>query len=427
MVFIRNTLGASTEADFARLAQLRKMQGIALALLAVMAVIFAVTFALQDRFHWLTFVRAAAEGGMVGGLADWFAITALFRRPLKLPVPHTNLVSVKKDEIGEGLGAFIEENFLADDVIHDKLSEINGARMAGEWVSKPRNAAKVDDLLANAALASLTVLDDSDVQELLEGLARKHLVEAQWAPAIGRVGQQFVADGYQSTIIDLATDHLENWLMDHPEAFQRFVTRRVPSWMPGFANRFLDSRLHSEALRFIRDVRDNSDHPFRHTVDEFLNDFMLDLQNNSELQQQVEDLGREVFDSPRIRSLAEGVWSRIRELLVDQLEEPESEIRQRIRGVLCDFGTRLQNDPTLQFKIDVWVMKTVEHLVHSYRHELAGVVSDTVRSWDAQEAAQKIELQVGKDLQFIRINGTIVGSLAGLLITAIAHLATALA
>lgn len=425
MAIFRNTLGARSDADFAKLAGLRRMQRIALITLLGMAVVFAVSFALQDRVPWLTFVRAAAEGGMVGGLADWFAITALFRRPLGLPIPHTNLVSAKKNEIGEGLGSFIEENFLADDVIHDKLSRINGAERAGEWICRPHNARHIDQLVAQTAHAALTVLDDQDVQELLEALARRHLIEAEWSPVLGRALGELTAERYPDAVIDLAADHLDAWLVAHPQAFQALISRRTPDWLPSMVNRFVDARLHSEALRFVRDVRHNPEHPFRAVAHEFLADLAWDLQSAPELREQVHRLGREVFDSPRVRHLTTRVWERVREVLLEQFADPDSEIRQRIVRVLIDFGGKLQRDKTLQFKIDVWVMQVTEHLVRSYRHDLAGIVTDTVRKWDAQEAAQKIELQVGKDLQFIRMNGTVVGALAGLAITTVAHVVTA--
>lgn len=426
MALLHNTLGARTDADFERLAGLRRMQRIALILLAAMAVIFAVSFALQDTYPWLTFVRAAAEGGMVGGLADWFAITALFRKPLGLPIPHTNLISAKKDEIGEGLGSFIEENFLADDVIHNKLSEISGARRAGEWIAKPANARKIDDLIAQSATAALTVLNDNDVQELLETLIKRHLIDSDWSPVAGRVVDEFASEGYQNTVIDIAADHFDDWLENHPEAFNGFVSRRTPGWLPSFVDKFVDTRLHSEVLKFVRDVRQNPDHPFRSTVDEFLHDFATDLQHEPVLQEQVHSLAQDVFESPRVRTLTTNMWDRVREVLLEQFANSNSEIRARIVQVLADFGVQLQHDRTLQFKIDVWVMQVVEHLVHTYRHDLAGVVIDTVQKWDSQEAAQKIELQIGKDLQFIRMNGTVVGALAGLTITVIAHVITAL-
>lgn len=421
----RRTLGAVTPADFERLAQLRKMQGLALGLLAVMAAVFVVSFALQDRVPWLGFVRAASEGGMVGALADWFAVTALFRHPLGLKIPHTNLVSNKKDEIGAGLGSFIEENFLADEVVHEKLASISGARVAGAWLQKPGNAAHLTELVSQAALGALTVLDDTDVQELIEALVRKHAIDPEWSPLLGRAVDGFVAGGHQEPLIDIAAERLEDWLVSHPEAFERMVSSRLPSWLPSIAQRFVDDRVHAEAVRFAQAVREDRGHPFRVAARQFLADLGRDLQQKPELSDQVEAFKHEVFDSPRIRALAASTWETARGALVEMLEQPHSELRMRMVAALTDFGRRLQEDATLQFKIDLWVMQVVEHLVRTYRHDLANVVSETVQKWDAQEAAEKIELQIGKDLQFIRINGTVVGSLAGLAIYTVAILVIA--
>jgi uncharacterized membrane-anchored protein YjiN (DUF445 family) len=418
----RRTLGAVTPADFERLAQLRRMQAIALALLGAMAVAFVAAFALQERYPWLGFVRAAAEGGMVGALADWFAVTALFRHPLGIKIPHTNLISNRKDEIGEGLGSFIEQNFLADEVVHDKLSTISGARAAGTWLQRPGNAEHVADLASAAALGALTVLDDHDVQELVEALVRRHVVDPEWGPLLGRAIDSFVAGEHEEPLIDLAAERLEEWLIQHPDAFDRAVSARLPSWLPSVAQRFVDGRMHAEAVRFARAVRDDPDHSFRVAAREFLSELARDLVEKPELQAQLEEFKHEVFDSPRVRALAASTWATARAALVAMLEDPGSELRTRMVAALRDFGGRLLEDSTLQFKIDVWVMQVVEHLVRNYRHDLANVVVETVQRWDAQEAAEKIELQVGKDLQFIRINGTVVGSLAGLAIYTVATL-----
>ncbi len=398
------------------------MQGVALALLVGMALVFVVSFALQHQYPWLSYVRAASEGGMVGALADWFAVTALFRHPLGLRIPHTNLISSKKDEIGDGLGGFIEENFLADEVVHDKLSEISGARMAGQWLQERDHAERLGDMIANAGLGALTVLDDNDVQDLIEALVREHVIDPEWGPLMGRALDSFVTGGHHEALLDIAADRLEEWLVEHPEAFDRMLSSRLPHWLPGIAQRFVDDRIHAEAVRFVRAVREDREHPFRLAVSGFLGDLSRDLGEKPELRRQLESFKHEVFDSPRIRALAESTWVTARAALVGMLEDPRSELRVRLLAALQDFGARLLADSTLQFKIDVWVMQVVEHLVRNYRHDLARVVSDTVRRWDAREAAEKIELQIGKDLQFIRINGTVVGSLAGLAIYTVATL-----
>lgn len=418
----KRTLGAVTPADFERLAQLRKMQGLALGLLIVMAVVFVISFALQHKYPAFGYLRAASEGGMVGALADWFAVTALFRRPLGLPIPHTNLISNKKDEIGEGLGSFIEQNFLADEVVHAKLSEISGARSAGLWLQEKNHAERLTGMVASAGLGALKVLNDNDVRELIEALVRKHIIEPEWSPLMGRALDSFVEGGHHEALLDLAAERVEDWLEHHPEAFDRMLSSRLPSWVPSIAQRFVDDRAHTEVVRFVQSVRENRDHPFRQAVGGFLADLGRDLDQKPELRTQVESFKHEVFDSPRIRSLAESTWGSAREAIVAMLEDPSSELRVRMLAALQDFGQKLTADATLQYKIDVWVMEVVEHLVRNYRHDLARVVTDTVERWDAREAAEKIELQVGKDLQFIRINGTVVGSLAGLVIYTIATL-----
>ncbi len=418
----RRTLGAVTPADFDRLHSLRRMQGLALGLLGFMAVLFVVSFIFQDRLPWLAYVRAASEGGMVGALADWFAVTALFRHPLGLPIPHTNLIANKKDEIGEGLGSFIEENFLADDVVHNKLSEISGARMAGEWLCTPGHAERVSEMISGIALGALTVLDDADVQELTESLVRRHVVDPEWGPLLGRATESFVTGGHHEALVELSAGRIEQWLVQHPRAFDQMLSSQLPQWVPSIVDRFVDHRIHAEAVRFVRRVATEPDHPARSAITRFLEDLSHDLQHQDSLQEQLEAFKHEVFNSPRIRTLAASTWQAARAALVEMLEDPQSELRQRMTVALQDFGHNLEADSTLQFKIDVWVMNVVEYLVSTYRHDLAQVVSDTVQRWDTQEAAEKIELQVGKDLQYIRINGTVIGSLAGLAIFAIAQL-----
>lgn len=401
------------------------MQSIALGMLLFMAVVFVVSFVFESRVPWLGYVRAASEGGMVGALADWFAVTALFRHPLGIPIPHTNLIANKKDDIGDGLGAFIEENFLADDVVHDKLSQISGARMAAAWLQDSDHAERVSSMVASIGLGALTVLDDRDVQDLVESLVRRHVVDPEWGPLLGRATSSFVSGGHHESLIDLAAGRLELWLVEHPNAFDKIISARLPQWVPSIVDRFVDQRLHTEAVRFVQQVAANPEHPARGAISRFLHDLSEDLQHQESLQQQLESFKHEVFNSPRIRSLAASTWQVARAALVDMLEDPASELRTRITAALIDFGRRLESDSTLQYKIDVWVMNVSEYLVRTYRHDLANVVSETVQRWDAHEAAEKIELQVGKDLQFIRINGTVIGALAGLTIYAIAHLVIA--
>ncbi len=413
-------------ADAARLRALIGMKRLAGGLLLLMAVIFALSFALQDRYPWLAYVRAAAEGGMVGAIADWFAVTALFRYPLGLRIPHTNIIASRKNEIGASLGDFVETNFLSDDVVRGKLASIGISRRLGQWLAEPDHARRLTDEVAVAGQGVLTLLGDDAVRNLIESLAREHLVRPQWAPSLGRVGQRLVDSGQQHAAVDLLLDRADVWLREHPEAFGRAVSRRLPQWMPGFVDKLVDDRAYREVLGFVATARAEPDHPVRVAIDRYLDEVMHDLQHEAVMIARVESVKADLLDSARLREFAGETWDSVKASLGEALADPQSPLRTGIESTVADFGGRLSADPVLGARIDLWLSDSASHLVQNYRHEIAGVITETVERWDAAETAAKIELQVGRDLQFIRINGTVVGSLAGLTIFTVAHAVAAL-
>jgi uncharacterized membrane-anchored protein YjiN (DUF445 family) len=408
-------------ADADRLAALRTMKRFATWLLVLMAVVFAVSFALQDRYPPLQFVRAAAEGGMVGALADWFAVTALFRYPLGLRIPHTNIIANRKNEIGASLGEFVEENFLSDAVVQQKLTSIGISDRVGAWLSKPENAGRLTDEFVVAAGGALELLDDEDVKGLIETIAREHLAKPEWGPGIGRVGERLVASGQQHAAVDLLLDRAYLWLAHHPEAFETAVSERLPGWLPRFVDRMVDDKAYREVLGFIAGARADPRHPLRLAVDRYLAELSVDLQYDPETIRRAEELKLELLDSPRLREFTSETWDAVKGALGEALADPGSPLRAGIRSTFAEIGGRLVRDRALGAKIDGWVAESVGYAVRQYRHEIAGVITETVERWDAAETAEKIELQVGKDLQFIRINGTVVGALAGLAIFVIAQ------
>ncbi|MCU1635338.1 MAG: rane protein [Cryobacterium sp.] len=410
-----------SEQDTARLAALTRMKRLALGLLAVMAVIFTVSFLLQERYPWLEYVRAAAEGGMVGAIADWFAVTALFRYPLGLRIPHTNIIANRKDEIGASLGEFVETNFLSEAVVRGKLESIGMSRRLGEWLRNPENATRVANELAVAGRATLDLLADGDIRDLIESVAREHLLEPEWGPSLGRIGERVVASGQQTAALDLFLEKTETWLAAHPEAFGRAVSDRLPGWLPRFVDRMVDDRALREVLGFIGAVREQPGHPLRRAINEYLAELMQDLQHDPATIARAEALKMELLDSPRLREFAAETWDSVKVSLGEALDDPASALRTGVLSTVMDIGARLAGDPALGVKVNAWLADTVAYIVEHYRHEIAGVITETVERWDASETTEKIELQVGKDLQFIRINGTVVGALAGLVIFAAAQ------
>ena len=417
---------ADSPNDNARRTALKRMKRLAAGLLVLMAVIFAVSFALEGRYPWLEYVRAAAEGGMVGAIADWFAVTALFRYPLGLRIPHTNIIANRKDEIGASLGEFVETNFLSESVIRGKLESIDVSHRVGVWLRNPRNAEKLTDELAVVGQGLLNLLGDDAIKNLIESVAREHLVKPEWGPSVGRVGERLVTSGQQHAAVDLLLDRADGWLRAHPEAFGRVVSQRLPTWLPGFVDKLVDDKAYREVLAFVASARGDRQHPVRRALDEYLGEVMHDLQYEPVMIARVEKLKAEVLDNARLREIAGDTWEAIKVSLTDALDDPTSALRMGIRSTLNDVGGRLIADAALDSRINRWIADTASYLVANYRHEIAGVITETVERWPAEETATKIELQVGRDLQFIRINGTVVGALAGLAIFTLAHAVAAL-
>ncbi|MFF2273600.1 DUF445 domain-containing protein [Agromyces sp. NPDC058136] len=413
--------------DIERMHALRRMKRVATSLLVIAAAVFAVSFALQDDIAWLGYVRAAAEGAMVGAIADWFAVTALFRHPLGIPIPHTAIIPRRKDEIGASLGAFVEHEFLSDEVVLGKLRSVGLSRRVGGWLAEPANAERLTAEGAVAARGILTLLGDDDVEALIERLARRHLFEPEWGPAIGRVGGRLVAADQQRAAVDAVLEKAEAWLAAHPEAFGRMVSDRLPRWLPGFVDRVIDDRAHREVLAFVRAVRADRAHPLRLAIDRYLAELADDLQHDPAMIARVERLKADLLESPRVREFAGETWAAVKSTLLDALADPASELRTGLRSAVVELGTRLATDEALAAKVDAWLTDAAAYVVRNYRHEIAGVITETVERWDPRETTEKLELQVGRDLQFIRINGTVVGALAGLAIYSIATALHALA
>ncbi|WP_104198376.1 DUF445 domain-containing protein [Cryobacterium sp. M15] len=417
---------AESPNDTARRTALTRMKRLAAGLLALMAIIFTVSFALQERYPWLEYVRAAAEGGMVGAIADWFAVTALFRYPMGLRIPHTNIIANRKDEIGASLGEFVETNFLSEAVIRGKLESVGPARRIGAWLSDDKNAARLTDELAIAGQGVLNLLGDNAIKNLIESVAREHLIQPEWGPSLGRVGERLVTSGQQHAAVDLLLDRADGWLRDHPEAFGRVVSQRLPTWLPGFVDKLVDDKAYREVLAFVASARQDRQHPVRKALDGYLDEVMHDLQYESAMINRVENLKAEVLDNAKLREFAGDTWQAIKASLTQALDDPTSALLVGIRSTLQDIGNRLTADAALGSRIDRWLADTASHVISAYRHEIAGVITETVERWPARETAEKIELQVGRDLQFIRINGTVVGALAGLAIFTFAHAVAAL-
>ncbi len=365
---------------------------------------------------WAGYLGAAAQAAMVGAMADWFAVTALFRRPLGLPIPHTAIIPHRKQALGRSLGDFVGENFLAQDVIRARLRAVGLSRRLGGWLSDEKHADRVTREAAGLLRGVLAVLRDDDVQAVLSRTTNRWLAQQPIGPITGTLLARFVADGGHRPLVDLLCRRAVEWLELHPEAIERTVTGEAPSWTPRFVDERVARLIHKELIRFATGVRDDPHHQARAAIDTFLTDFAEDLRSDPDTLARTERFKRELIEHPEVQRIVGSSWQALRGMIVSAAEDENSELRSRMRDAVASFGRRVTFDDRLRAKLDIWVEDAAVHVVTTYRSEITALITDTVDAWDAAETSRKVEIQVGRDLQFIRINGTVVGALAGLLI-----------
>ncbi|MFJ8491401.1 DUF445 domain-containing protein [Streptomyces sp. NPDC094038] len=412
------SMNAFTPADEERQRGVRRMKTTATGLLLLVALVYALAkwASAAGAGVWADYVAAAAEAGMVGALADWFAVTALFRHPLGLPIPHTAIIPTKKDQLGVSLGEFVGENFLSQDVVRQRLRAVGIGSRLGAWLAEPKNADRVTAELATALRGALTVLRDSDVQAVVGEAITRRADAQEIAPGIGKMLERVVADGGHKRVVDLVVTRAYDWLVLHGDSVMDAVQGGAPGWTPRFVDRRVGDRVYKELLRFCSEMRDMPSHPARGALDRFLSDFANDLQSDTDTRARVERLKGEVLGRGEVQDLIASAWTAVRSMIVSAAEDERSELRLRVRASLMSLGARMASEAKVQDKVDSWVEGAAVHVVSTYRKEITSLITDTVAGWDAEHTTRKIEAHIGRDLQFIRINGTVVGSLAGVLI-----------
>ncbi|MFD3663201.1 DUF445 domain-containing protein [Streptomyces sp. NPDC058659] len=412
-----------TAADEEKSRGVRRMKTLATSLLVAVAVIYGLaTWARSSGAGpWAGYVAAAAEAGMVGALADWFAVTALFRRPLGLPIPHTAIIPTKKDQLGASLGSFVGENFLSADVVRGRLQAFGIGRRLGTWLADPAHADRVTAEASTALRGALTVLRDSDVQAVVGEAITRRAESAEIAPGLGKTLEKIVVDGAHHRAVDLVCTRAHDWLVTHGDSVMDAVQGGAPGWTPRFVDKRVGERVYKELLRFVTEMRDMPAHPARGAIDRFLTDFAADLQADTDTRARVERLKADLLARPEIQDIIASAWSSIRTLIIAAAEDDRSQLRLRARASLMSLGNRLATDARLQAKVEGWAEDAAAYVVTTYRHEITSLITDTVAGWDATQTSKKIEANIGRDLQFIRINGTVVGALAGLLIYTFSH------
>ncbi len=399
------------------------MKVFATSMLGLAAIVFVIARALEEEHGWAGYVRATAEAAMVGAFADWFAVTALFKHPLRLPIPHTAIIPKRKDEIGAGLGDFVQSNFLTGEVVAEKLSTVHVSQRIGDWLSDRRHARSIVTEVAVVVGAISDVLrDDEDVRALVDSLVRDRLGRVPVAPIVARIIDAGLDGGQHARLYNMAISGVATFMEDNRDTFRRRLIQESPWWVPEPIDDRVFERIFSAVMTFLREIDNDPEHHFKRDIDHRARALAVRLREDEELIAQGEQLKRELLEHPDFQGWTKDMWSSLQGGLADAAHHPDSDVLDRIEDAIVAVADRLKRDPELQEKIDAWVISATVYLAEQGRTEIGSLIANTVQSWDAEETSDRIELQVGRDLQFIRINGTLVGGLVGLLIYTLSEL-----
>ena len=398
------------------------MRRVATGLLVLMAIVFVIARSFEERGTGLDFVTAFAEAAMVGALADWFAVTALFRHPLGIPIPHTAIIPTNKDRIADSMARFLRSNFLTPAVVARRMRAMNIARAAGDYLAAPVRGpatgvrAGAAELLANA----LESLDPDRLgDQVRHGLAAQ-LGKLEVSPLLGQMLAAAIADKRHLPLLEA----IVRWAGKTLEANESLVRTMIHDRANALL-RFtgLDERLANSVLdglyRLLAEMLVDPDHPLRKKVEEGLDKLAHDLVHDPEMRAKVEGMKHEMLANPAVAGWWQGVWERLREGLIEAARNPDSQLGSQFTGALRELGQALRSDPRLQLQVNRFARRSAVGIANRYGDQIVRLVSETVKRWDATTITDRVESAVGRDLQFIRINGTLVGGLVGLTIHAV--------
>ena len=402
--------------DAARQVQLDVMKRRATGLLALATAVFGAATAFEGRYPWLGYVRATAEASLVGGLADWFAVTALFRHPLGLPIPHTAIVATRKERIGRILGTFVQDHFLSRDVIAANLRAVRPAEHAARWVSDPQHSRRIARQVASGLAKTLEALPDHDVREVMGQVVSARLRATRVAPALGKTLALVLAGNRQQELLNVAVRLAAGAIHDNRELIREKVRTESPWWVPGVVDDKIYQRILETVEGLLRDLGTNAGHPLRAAFDAGLSDFIDRLQHSPDVIARAEILKEEWLADPSVAELSTRLWEATRSALVAYATRGDGPAPGPLERGLSEFGAALLANDALLAELDDLVIDLTATVVERYRHDIGNLIATTVAGWDPEATSRRFELAVGRDLQFVRINGTLVGGLVGLAI-----------
>jgi uncharacterized membrane-anchored protein YjiN (DUF445 family) len=398
-----------------KLADLRRMRAIALLLLVLMSVVFIATTATRASWPWLPYLRAFAEAGMVGATADWFAVVALFRHPLGIPIPHTGIVPNNKHRIGAALGRFITNNFLAPNVAHEQLLRVDVVGLLARWINDPGNTSQIMQFLRRALPQALKSLRRPELAEFLGVTAQRGIEAIPAAPLASKILAVVWAGGAAQTAIERALEFGEASLVRHKPEINRIVAEHSSRWIPSWIDNMIAERVMAGLLSTMREMRDPN-HPWRLDLRQAVEKLIADLSTDPEKLALGEKMKGELLANPLFIEQAKALWAEIEQGLQSDLGRHTETIAEAFEVGLRSLGKWLNDNADPRSSLNRRIRLAVLRVLLPRRAEIGAYVAQVVQKWDNATLVNRIELQVGKDLQYIRINGTLVGGLVGLLL-----------
>lgn len=388
-------------------------------LLVLALAVFIAASLLESTYAWLGYVRAAAEASLVGGLADWFAVTALFRHPLGIPIPHTAIVAKQKDRIGRVLGNFVQNHFLSHEIVTAELRRMRLSDRIAHWLSEPANSARLARQFAAGVARTALALPDDEVRAIIQRSAVARIRKTPVAPVLSDVLTLVTADDRHQQLLNEAIGIIARTIEENPDAIRDGVRSSSPWWVPGVVDQVLFKKILQGVTKLVNDVRADPHHPLRRQFDKALSDFIEQLRNSPEVSAKAEALKEQMLGHPLVEDWAASLWDSARRAAERYRQNPEGSPPDALERGISAVGESLLAHPALAAELDNFLIEAVATVLEQHRHEVAELITHTVSAWDSESAVQRLELAVGSDLQYIRMNGTLVGGLVGLFIHAV--------
>lgn len=399
-----------------RQAALQRMKRMATGLLCVFTVIFVIASIYEKQYFWVGFVRATAEAAMIGAIADWFAVTALFRHPLGLKIPHTAIIPTRKNSIARDFARFVQSNFLSGPVVVERLRSMNVAQQAAQWLSQPEHSKTMADYVAVGVAAVVQIVKDEDIQAIVEDNIAERVQTTQFSPLLGKALSLLMSGERRHKLLQGSVKFGAHFLEENKIAIQQRISEETPWWLPRNVDHMIYQKIVDAIRHTLNEVSDDPNHPLHDSFDNMISNFIEDLKNSSEITTREAALKEELLHDPAVQAFSASLWRDIKRSLVERSTNPETYSLTPIQQGMVRLGESVLNDEMMLNKINHWIEEGAVYLITQYGHEVEHLIAHTIIRWDGEEASRKFEFYVGRDLQFIRINGTLVGGMIGLII-----------